>query len=87
MQIIPNHNYYYVETNKHQYIFLRKKDYINLTDSMYVYSIKQRCLYDGVGQIRFRVCSNKSIDFLRLANVDEIKLIKSEISKYEKENL
>ena len=54
---------------------------------MYVYSIKQHCLYDGTDQIRFRVCSNKSIDFLRLANVDEIKLIKSEISKYEKENL
>lgn len=82
MKIIPNEQYYYVETEGgYKYIFLKKKNGKDITSAVYVYTLQHDWFYDGTGKEKFRVCSNEAIRLIRDANLDEINLIKLQISK------
>ena len=85
MKIIPNEQYYYVETEGgYKYIFLKKKNGKDITSAVYIYTLGHNWFYDGTKEKRFRVCSNESIRFIRDANQDEIALIKLQISENKK---
>ena len=85
MKIIPNEQYYYVETEGgYKYIFLKKKNGKDITSTVYVYALQHNWFYDGTGKEGFKVCFDESIRFIRDANQDEIALIKLQISKNKK---
>ena len=85
MKIIPNEQYYYVETKGgYKYIFLKKKNGKDITSAVYVYTLQHNWFYDGTGKEGFKVCFDESIIFIRDANQDEIALIKLQISENKK---
>ena len=85
MKIIPNEQYYYVETEGgYKYIFLKKKNGKDITSAVYVYALQHNWFYDGTGKEGFKVCFDESIGFIRDANQDEIALIKLQISENKK---
>lgn len=88
MKITPNEEYYYVEVGENSsYIFLKNKQRKDKTSSIYVYGIRNHGFYeDELGENHLRICSDRNIKFIRFANSDEIKLMKSEISKYKKKD-
>ena len=86
MKITPNEEYYYVEAGEDSsYIFLKNKKKLDKTASLYIYGIKTRGFYyNEFEDNALRICPDRNIKFIRPANSNEIKLLKSKITEYKK---